>query len=73
MRKISDRPLSERAVVFFARLAFRGIYFPQVSRKQWLSLLWSNRRVLLSLCYEAFYSPRSAPPPGSIEARREIA
>jgi radical SAM superfamily enzyme YgiQ (UPF0313 family) len=73
MRKISDRPLSERAVVFFARLAFRGIYFPQVRRRQWLSLLWSNRHVLLSLCYEALQKSRSAPPPDSVEARREIA
>jgi hypothetical protein len=73
MRKISDRPLSERAVVFFARLAFRGIYFPQVRRKQWFSLLWSNRHVLLSLCYEAFRKTRPAPPPDSVEARREIA
>src|SRR5688572_16491207 len=73
MRKISDRPLSERAVVFFARLAFRGIYFPQVRRRHWLSLLWSNRHVLASLCYEAFRKPRSAPPPGPAEARREIA
>jgi radical SAM superfamily enzyme YgiQ (UPF0313 family) len=73
MRKISDRPLSERAVVFFARLAFRGIYFPQVRRRQWVSLLWSNRHVLLSLCYEAFRKPRTAPPPDSVEARREIA
>jgi hypothetical protein len=71
MRKISDRPLSERAVVFFARLAFRGIYFPQVRRRQWVSLLWSNRHVLLSLCYEALKA-RSAPP-DSVEARREIA
>jgi radical SAM superfamily enzyme YgiQ (UPF0313 family) len=73
MRKISDRPLSERAVVFFARLAFRGIYFPQVRRRQWLSLLWSNRHVLLSLCYEAFRKGRSALPPDSVGARRETA
>ena len=60
-------------MVFFARLAFRGIYFSQVRRSQWLSLLWSNRHVLLSLCYEALQKSRSAPPPDSVEARREIA
>src|SRR5437016_4424628 len=67
LRRISDRPLSERAIVFFARLAFRGIYFPQVRARQWFSLLWGNRRVLLSLCYEAAQNmwrrrPRSASP-----------
>jgi len=59
LRRISHRPLSERAVVFFARLAFRGIYFPQMRRRDWLSLLWSNRHVLLSLSYEAFQNTRT--------------
>jgi hypothetical protein len=72
MRRISDRPLSERAVVFFARLAFRGIYFPQVRPRQWFSLLWHNRRVLASLCYQAFH-PARPNPPSSVDSRREIA
>jgi len=72
LRKISERPLSERAVVFFARLAFRGIYFPQVRRRHWIALLWSNRRVLLSLSY-AFRNSRSAPPTPSVKERQKIA
>ena len=59
LRRISHRPLSERAVVFFARLAFRGIYFPQMRRRDWFSLLWSNRHVLISLSYEAFQNTRT--------------
>jgi radical SAM superfamily enzyme YgiQ (UPF0313 family) len=54
LRRISDRPLSERTVLFFARLAFRGIYFPQMTVRQWAVLLLKNRRPLLSLFYEAF-------------------
>jgi radical SAM superfamily enzyme YgiQ (UPF0313 family) len=54
LRRIRKRPLRERSVMFFARLAFRGIYFPQMKQRQWLSLIWKNRRPLLSLCYEAF-------------------
>jgi len=54
LRKIRNRPLRERTVMFFARLAFRGIYFPQMQRRHWFSLIWSNRRTLLSLCYQAF-------------------
>jgi radical SAM superfamily enzyme YgiQ (UPF0313 family) len=54
LRRIADRPFTERALMFFARLAFRGIYFPQMSFRHWLALLWSNRRPLLSLCSEAF-------------------
>ena len=52
LRRISDRPLSERAVLFFARLAFRGIYFPQMTVRQWVVLLWKNRWPLLSFSYE---------------------
>jgi radical SAM superfamily enzyme YgiQ (UPF0313 family) len=53
LARISDRPFRERALMFFARLAFRGIYFPQMSRRNWAHLLWKNRRPLLSLCSEA--------------------
>jgi hypothetical protein len=54
LHRIAYRPLRERAVMFVARLAFRGIYFPQMRPQQWLLLLWRNRRTLLSLCREAF-------------------
>jgi len=47
-------------LMFFARLAFRGIYFPQMSVREWLLLLWRNRRPLLSLSSEALRSARSS-------------
>jgi hypothetical protein len=72
LEMISNRPVSERAVVFFARLAFRGIYFPQVRSGQWMSLLWRNRRVLLSLCSETFRNKRTNRP-GSTNPRRQTA
>ena len=59
LRRIAFRPFRERAVMFFARLAFRGIYFPQMSVRHWLVLLWKNRRPLLSLCREAFQNLRA--------------
>ena len=52
LKRISDRRLSERIVLFFARLAFRGVYFPQMTVRQWGLLLLKNRRPLLSFCYE---------------------
>jgi len=54
LRRIRKRPLRERTVMFFAHLAFRGIYFPQMQRRHWFSLIWQNRQPLLSLAYEAF-------------------
>jgi len=53
LRRISHRPLRERTVMFVARLAFRGIYFPQIRPWQWLLLLYRNGVTLSSLCYEA--------------------
>lgn len=56
LRRIRQRPFRERSVMFFARLAFRGIYFPQMRRSEWVSLIWKNRQSLMSLCYEATLS-----------------
>ena len=52
LKRISDRRLSERIVLFFARLAFRGICFPQMTVRRRGLLLLRNRRPLLSFCYE---------------------
>jgi radical SAM superfamily enzyme YgiQ (UPF0313 family) len=56
LKLISDRPFRERSVMFFARLAFRGIYFPQMSRRHWVGLLWKNRRPFFGLISEALRS-----------------
>ena len=40
--------------VFVARLFFRGIYFPQMTRRAWLRLLYENRRTITSLTREGF-------------------
>jgi len=54
LRMIRKRPMREKTIMFFARLAFRGIYFPQMRRRHWVNLIWRNRQPLISLCYEAF-------------------
>src|SRR2546422_3798530 len=53
LQKIAHRPFKERAVMLFARLAFRGIYFPQMRRRDWVRLLVANRKNLLRLLAEA--------------------
>jgi hypothetical protein len=35
------------------RLAFRGIYFPQMRRREWVRLLFENRGPILHLIYQA--------------------
>jgi hypothetical protein len=50
---IADRPFQYRVSHLVARLFFRGIYFPQMTRTAWLKLLADNRRVIYKLVKEA--------------------
>jgi radical SAM superfamily enzyme YgiQ (UPF0313 family) len=71
MRKIEGRPFKERAVMFFSRLAFRGIYFPMMQKSAWISVLYKNRRVIIHLIREALAEknkPRGSPPSIQTEA-----
>jgi radical SAM superfamily enzyme YgiQ (UPF0313 family) len=53
LHKMESRPFKDRAVMLFARLAFRGIYFPQMRRRDWLRLIVANRSNLLRIVTEA--------------------
>jgi radical SAM superfamily enzyme YgiQ (UPF0313 family) len=52
LQKIQDRPFHERAIMFSAKLAFRGIYFPQMKAYQWLALVIRNSPAICSLIRE---------------------
>ncbi len=73
--RISDRPFGERAVMLFTRLLFRGIYFPQMTRGEWVRLILDNRSTILRIAREGFAFHRSrksrqtAPPPGPAPVR----
>ncbi len=54
LRKIEGRPFAERATMFFTRLAFRGIYFPMMKKRDWITVLFRNRRTIAQLVREAF-------------------
>lgn len=53
MKWLETRPLWDRLIHLFARLAFRGIYFPQMKRREWVRLLFDNRRLMPQLLSEA--------------------
>jgi radical SAM superfamily enzyme YgiQ (UPF0313 family) len=59
LAKIAHRPFHERAVLFFTRFAFRGIYFPQLKVRDWVRVLYDNRRSLLSLIREGYMLHRA--------------
>ena len=57
---IKDAPIQVRISHFAARLFFRGIYFPQMSRRAWVKLLLDNRKSILSLTAEGISTWRKA-------------
>jgi hypothetical protein len=54
------------------RLAFRGIYFPQMKKREWVRLLIHNRRPILHLIAQALEMKLKPPPsePFSIETQQ---
>jgi radical SAM superfamily enzyme YgiQ (UPF0313 family) len=60
-RALAHKPLDQRINIFIARICFRGIYFPQMSRFAWLKLIIQNRRTIFRLIKEGFTARRSRP------------
>jgi radical SAM superfamily enzyme YgiQ (UPF0313 family) len=60
IEKIKHRPFHERATLFATRLAFRGIFFPQIKVWQWVKLLFENRGSIASLALEAYQLKRNS-------------
>ena len=52
IRSIRTSPIDVRISHLVARMFFRGIYFPQLSKWAWIKLLIANRRPILSLTGE---------------------
>ncbi|HKG22756.1 MAG TPA: radical SAM protein [Blastocatellia bacterium] len=49
---ISNQPLGYRIGHIIARLCFRGIYFPQMNKRDWGKVIFQNRRAILGLVAE---------------------
>ncbi|HEY0005715.1 MAG TPA: radical SAM protein [Pyrinomonadaceae bacterium] len=57
---ISDAPVGYRISHLVARLFFRGIYFPQMTKRAWLKLIFDNRRTIYPLVKEGVGKWREA-------------
>ena len=42
LEHLKDKPIADRIIHLCSRLAFRGIYFPQMRRRDWARLLFDN-------------------------------
>src|SRR5829696_992449 len=56
VQAMSYAPVGPRIFHFITRLAFRAIYFPQTTRREWLKVFFENRRIVFSLMKEAIGS-----------------
>jgi radical SAM superfamily enzyme YgiQ (UPF0313 family) len=71
IEKIQHKTVGHRLIHLISRLFFRGIYFPQMTRWQWIKLIADNRRMILKLTMEVFGVRRplqSEPTSASYEA-----
>jgi radical SAM superfamily enzyme YgiQ (UPF0313 family) len=71
---LGSRSFADRVIHLLSRLAFRGIYFPQMKKRDWLRVLFQNRGPILSLLAQAVQlklqpQPRRSP---SLEPQLQI-
>lgn len=62
---LAGKPAGERLVHLMARIAFRGIYFPQVSRFQWFRAAGQNWRLMWEIARQLWKGGGSKQPPAS--------
>ena len=65
LKWLRPMPIGDRLVHLFARLAFRGIYFPQMRWREWLKVLADNRRVIIRMILQVVeekFKPRPSVP-----------
>ncbi len=60
LESIKDSPIQSRISHFVARVFFRGIYFPQMRRMDWVKLLFANRSTIFGLLKEGVGTWRAA-------------
>ena len=60
LEAIADRRIDYRLMHLISRLFFRGIYFPQLTKRDWTMLVVQNRRSVFRLAKEAFGLYRAA-------------
>jgi radical SAM superfamily enzyme YgiQ (UPF0313 family) len=53
IRWLESRPFEDRVIHLLSRMAFRGIYFPQLRRKDWVRIVFQHRGPILRLIAQA--------------------
>ena len=59
VRALSNRSVGHRIFHLISRLAFRAIYFPQITKRSWIKVLFENGHTIFSLAMEALLRKRT--------------
>ena len=59
LKSLRDKSIHDRAMHLVMRILFRGIYFPQINKRDWLKTVLENRRPIYMLVREGFKQWRS--------------
>ena len=62
---LEKKSFPDQIIHLLGRLAFRGIYFPQMKRREWVRLLFENRAPILHLIFQALKMRFSSRPKSS--------
>jgi radical SAM superfamily enzyme YgiQ (UPF0313 family) len=60
MRWLESGSLVDRIMHLLSRIAFRGIYFPQMKRRDWVKILFQNRGSILKIILQALRMKRQS-------------
>ena len=69
---LQSKTFADRLIHLIGRLAFRGIYFPQMKKREWIRLLFQNRGPILQMIAQALEMKLKPQPsePLSIETQQ---
>ena len=69
---LQSKTFADRLIHLIGRLAFRGIYFPQMKKREWIWLLFRNRGLILQMIAQALKMKLKPQPsePLSIETQQ---
>ena len=56
VQALSHKDVGPRIFHFIMRLGFRAIYFPQITKRSWMKVIFENRRTIFGLTMEAIRS-----------------
>ncbi|MGA9060016.1 MAG: radical SAM protein [Terriglobia bacterium] len=64
--QLQSKAFADRLIHLIGRLAFRGIYFPQMKKREWTWLLFQNRGLVLQMIAQALEMKLKPPPSESL-------